>query len=86
MGDRLLMDKDSASFGDADALNPSGVQGIGFAQVIPANEMVTHIAPIRREGFPNDAVSPSGPARGRGAGGQEPGDPRLDAGSKGCEG
>lgn len=37
-----------------------GVQGIGFAQVIPADQLAAHIARIRSEGFPEYTVRPSG--------------------------
>ncbi|MFA6971278.1 MAG: CHASE domain-containing protein [Gallionella sp.] len=37
-----------------------GVQGIGFAQVIPADELASHIARVRGEGFPEYTVRPSG--------------------------
>jgi diguanylate cyclase (GGDEF)-like protein/PAS domain S-box-containing protein len=37
-----------------------GVQGIGFAQVIPADELAAHIARIRSEGFREYTVRPSG--------------------------
>ncbi|PPK73651.1 PAS domain S-box-containing protein/diguanylate cyclase (GGDEF)-like protein [Methylobacter tundripaludum] len=37
-----------------------GVQGIGFAQVITPDQLSDHIARIRREGFPDYSLSPSG--------------------------
>ena len=37
-----------------------GVQGIGFAQVIPADQLANHIAKIRSEGFPDYTVKPPG--------------------------
>lgn len=37
-----------------------GVQGIGFAQVIPAGKLAAHIAGIRNEGFPEYTVRPPG--------------------------
>jgi PAS domain S-box-containing protein len=37
-----------------------GVQGIGFSQVIPAQQLVAHIAKIRDEGFPDYTVRPAG--------------------------
>ena len=37
-----------------------GVQGIGFAQLIPAQQLASHIARIRGEGFPDYAVRPAG--------------------------
>ncbi len=40
--------------------NVPGTQGFGFAQVIPADQLATHIARIRREGFPDYTVRPPG--------------------------
>jgi diguanylate cyclase (GGDEF)-like protein len=40
--------------------NVPGVQGIGFAPVIPADQLATHIATIRAEGFPEYTVRPPG--------------------------
>lgn len=40
--------------------NILGVQGIGFAQVIPADRLATHIADIRSEGFSEYTVFPAG--------------------------
>ena len=37
-----------------------GVQGIGFAQLIPADGLAAHMAQIRREGFADYTVSPAG--------------------------
>ena len=37
-----------------------GVQGFGFAEVIPANQLASHIARIRGEGFPEYTVKPQG--------------------------
>ncbi len=37
-----------------------GVQGIGFSQVIPAQQLAAHIAKIRAEGFPDYTVRPAG--------------------------
>jgi signal transduction histidine kinase/CHASE1-domain containing sensor protein len=37
-----------------------GVQGIGFAQAIPPDQLNTHIARIRAEGFPEYTVRPPG--------------------------
>ena len=37
-----------------------GVQGIGFAQVIPPDQLSTHIARVRAEGFPEYTVRPPG--------------------------
>lgn len=40
--------------------NVPGVEGIGFAQVIPAAGLANHIARIRGEGFPDYTVHPAG--------------------------
>jgi len=40
--------------------NVPGVQGVGFAQVIPPSQLAAHIARIRREGFPDYTVRPPG--------------------------
>ena len=45
---------------DLDRLNP-GVQGLGFAQWIPAAELPAHVARMRAEGFPDYEVRPGGP-------------------------
>ena len=37
-----------------------GVQGVGFAQVIPPDQLSTHIARVRAEGFPEYTVRPPG--------------------------
>jgi diguanylate cyclase (GGDEF)-like protein/PAS domain S-box-containing protein len=37
-----------------------GIQGVGFAQSLPANALASHESAIRAEGFPNYAVHPSG--------------------------
>jgi diguanylate cyclase (GGDEF)-like protein/PAS domain S-box-containing protein len=37
-----------------------GVQGIGFAEVIPPEELASHVARIRGEGFPDYRVRPPG--------------------------
>jgi signal transduction histidine kinase/CHASE1-domain containing sensor protein len=37
-----------------------GVQGIGFAQAIPPDQLSTHIARVRAEGFPEYTVRPPG--------------------------
>ena len=37
-----------------------GVQGIGFAQLIPAGGLAEHVARIRSEGFPDYSVRPFG--------------------------
>ena len=39
-------------------LNLPGVQGIGFAQAIPAGQLDAHVAAVRAEGFPDYTVSP----------------------------
>jgi PAS domain S-box-containing protein len=38
-----------------------GVQGIGFTQVIPPDELAAHVERIRAEGFPEYSVRPPGP-------------------------
>ncbi len=37
-----------------------GIQGIGFAVVVPAAEKQAHVAAVRREGFPDYAIKPPG--------------------------
>ncbi len=37
-----------------------GLQGLGFAQVIPADQLAAHIAKIRSEGFPGYTLKPPG--------------------------
>ena len=37
-----------------------GMQGLGFAQVIPADQLAAHVARIRSEGFPDYTVKPPG--------------------------
>ena len=37
-----------------------GMQGLGFAQVIPADQLAAHVAQIRSEGFPDYTVKPPG--------------------------
>jgi len=37
-----------------------GMQGLGFAQVIPADQLAAHVAKIRSEGFPDYTVKPPG--------------------------
>ena len=37
-----------------------GVQGIGFSQVIPPQQLAAHIASVRAEGFPDYRVHPAG--------------------------
>ena len=41
-------------------LNYPGIQGIGFAQMIPPSELSRHVASIRHEGFPQYSVKPPG--------------------------
>ena len=41
-------------------LSTPGAQGFGFAQNIPADQLATHIAQIRGEGFPGYTVHPPG--------------------------
>ena len=38
-----------------------GIQGLGFAQVVPAHELAAHEAEVRSLGFPDYAVKPDGP-------------------------
>ena len=38
----------------------SGIQGVGFAQWIPASELSNHISSIRAEGFPSYSINPAG--------------------------
>jgi diguanylate cyclase len=42
------------------AQNYPGIQGIGFAAVVPPSEKERHIAAVRREGFPGYAITPAG--------------------------
>ena len=37
-----------------------GVQGVGFAQVIPPGRLAAHVARLRGEGFPDYSVRPPG--------------------------
>ena len=37
-----------------------GIQGMGFAQVIPRAELARHVAQVRSEGFPDYQVTPAG--------------------------
>ena len=39
----------------------AGIQGVGFAQAIPAAELAEHERRVRAEGFPDYRVSPPGP-------------------------
>lgn len=50
------------AFVDALALSQSypGIQGIGFASLIPHSKLAQHVNAVRREGFPNYAVWPAG--------------------------
>ncbi|WP_054760039.1 CHASE domain-containing protein [Methylomonas koyamae] len=41
--------------------NHPGVQGVGYAQWIPAGQLPAHIAQIRAQGFPEYALSPDTP-------------------------
>ncbi|WFP48753.1 CHASE domain-containing protein [Methylomonas sp. EFPC3] len=41
--------------------NHPGVQGVGYAQWIPANELQSHILQIRSQGFPDYVVAPATP-------------------------
>ena len=38
----------------------SGVQGVGYAILIPKNQLQIHIQHIRKEGFPNYKIKPTG--------------------------
>lgn len=40
--------------------NLPGIQGVGFTKIIPANKLSEHIQEVRREGFPDYTVKPSG--------------------------
>ncbi len=40
--------------------NLPGIQGVGFAMLIPRNQLPQHISRIRKEGFPGYAVKPEG--------------------------
>ncbi|MEI6393529.1 MAG: CHASE domain-containing protein, partial [Verrucomicrobiota bacterium] len=37
-----------------------GIQGVGFAQLIPGEQLVQHVQAIRRQGFPKYEVRPAG--------------------------
>ena len=41
--------------------NYPGIQGVGFARIIPPGELENHIASVRREGFSTYTVHPPGP-------------------------
>ncbi len=45
---------------ELDQLNP-GVQGLGFAEWVPASELDAHVRRMREEGFPDYTVQPGGP-------------------------
>ena len=38
----------------------SGIQGVGFARIVPAAELAQHVAAVRGEGFPGYTVRPAG--------------------------
>jgi len=40
--------------------NYPGIQGVGFAVVVPRGQQARHIAAVRAEGFPNYAIRPAG--------------------------
>src|SRR3546814_332298 len=40
--------------------NYRGIQGIGFAKVVPAAEKAAHISAVRKEGFPDYRIWPEG--------------------------
>ncbi len=40
--------------------NLPGIQGLGYVQIIPKNQLKTHIQSVREQGFPNYAVYPDG--------------------------
>jgi len=40
--------------------NYPGIQGVGFAQIVPPAQKAKHIAAIRKEGFPHYFISPEG--------------------------
>ena len=37
-----------------------GIQGIGYAQLVPGRDLARHVTAIRQEGFPNFALNPPG--------------------------
>ena len=41
--------------------NYPGVQGVGFAAIVPPDEVDRHIDAVRKEGFPDYTISPEGP-------------------------
>lgn len=45
------------------AENYPGVQGIGFAQIVPRSQLAAHTESIRKQGFPSYAVRPLEPTR-----------------------
>lgn len=40
--------------------NYPGIEGVGFAQVVPASEKEAHVQEVRREGFPGYDIKPPG--------------------------
>ena len=40
-----------------------GIQGLGFVEWIPREDMVAHVQRIRKEGFPDYSVTPGGPLK-----------------------
>lgn len=38
----------------------NGIQGLGFAKLIPGSQLASHVAQVRREGFPDYKVWPAG--------------------------
>jgi len=40
--------------------NLPGIQGVGFAMIIPKNQLQKHISQIRNEGFPDYTIKPAG--------------------------
>ena len=40
--------------------NLDGVQGVGFASIIPKNQLKTHVEQVQNEGFPDYTVKPAG--------------------------
>jgi PAS domain S-box-containing protein len=40
--------------------NYPGIQGVGFAVVVPRADLARHVAAVRAEGFPNYAIRPTG--------------------------
>ncbi|NVO03534.1 MAG: CHASE domain-containing protein, partial [Bacteroidetes bacterium] len=54
--------KEWKSFNEHGNINKNlpGIQGVGFSQIIPKNELQQHIQKIRNEGFPNYTIKPAG--------------------------